>query len=320
MSQFMQQNFLLYGMAVAGIFGVISQVILRIVYDKLIRDMEKPAFAKGKYMRHLKQRYNIYKRTQTGTDSINIFIQKSMMEYKYMGMNLHTWRRMGGYVFALCAALGAAGWYLGGTVHLADTLRQNYLWAILASALLIAGAYGVTDTGYRRKYLETGLRSLFTNSSTQAAQPLNLSETASGQKPDQAAEVLFEPQRKRAAMAGQEGGAAIQRRRRERRAAASPEVESGNKILNVMTEQTGGMEERTVPEPQKKRGKIIETKAQRDKRELKANLAKLKEGIAETAAAEQQKEKNKERSSEILRQMDPSEQERVIREVLKEFL
>lgn len=278
MSQFMQQNFLLYGMAVVGVLGVISQVILRIVYDKLIRDMEKPAFAKGKYMRHLKQKYNIYKRTQSSSDSISIFIQKSLMEYKYMGMNLHTWRRMGGYVFVLCAVIGVAGWYLSGTVQMEETLRQNYLWAILASGLLIAGAYGVTDTGYRRKYLETGLRSLFTNSSTQAAQPVNLSEPA-----------------------------------------AAPEPQHGQPVKAV-SEQARSREAKPAPELQKKRSKIVETQAQRDKRELKANLAKIKEGIAETAAAERLKERNKERNAEILKQMDPTEQERVIREVLKEFL
>lgn len=278
MSQFMQQNFLLYGMAVVGVLGVISQVILRIVYDKLIRDMEKPAFAKGKYMRHLKQKYNIYKRTQSSSDSISIFIQKSLMEYKYMGMNLHTWRRMGGYVFVLCAVIGVAGWYLSGTVQMEETLRQNYLWAILASGLLIAGAYGVTDTGYRRKYLETGLRSLFTNSSTQAAQPVNLSEPV-----------------------------------------AAPEPQHGQTVKAV-SEQARSREAKPAPELQKKRSKIVETQAQRDKRELKANLAKIKEGIAETAAAERLKERNKERNAEILKQMDPTEQERVIREVLKEFL
>lgn len=288
MSQFMQQNFLLYGMAVVGLLGVVSQVILRIVYDKLIRDMEKPAFAKGKYMRHLKQKYNIYKRTQNGSDSISIFIQKSMMEYKYMGMNLHTWRRMGGYVFVLCAVIGVTGWYLAGTVQMAETLRQNYLWAILASGLLIAGAYGVTDTGYRRKYLETGLRSLFTNSSTQAVQPVNLSEPASS--PEHGKVVV-----------------------------AAPESRHDRTALKAVPEHSGGRETKPAPEL-KKRSKIVETQAQRDKRELKANLAKIKEGIAETAAAERRKERDKERNTEILKQMDPSEQERVIREVLKEFL
>lgn len=62
----------------------------------------------------------------------------------------------------------------------------------------------------------------------------------------------------------------------------------------------------------------METKAQREKRELVENLARLKEGLAETAAAEREGSRN--RDMEILQQMNPEEQERVIREVLKEFL
>lgn len=307
MSQFMQQNFLLYGMAVVGVLGMISQVILRVVYDKLIRDMEKPAFAKGKYMRQLKQRYNLYRRTQTGADSISVFIQKSLMEYKYMGMTLHTWRRMGAYVLVLCAAIGGTGWYLAGTVQLAETLRQNYLWAILASALLIAGAYGVTDTGYRRKYLETGLRSLFTNSSTQTAQTVNLTEPAV-----QRENVRQETRRRRTVSEdpGHSGELTVM------------QVDNRTEDERKGRRQEAGKERTSfkAAEPQKKKSKIIETKAQRDKRELKANLAKIKEGIAETAAAERQKERSREQNTEILRQMDPTEQERVIREVLKEFL
>lgn len=267
MLEIMQQNVLLYGIAVLGIWGVASQIILRIVYDKLIHDMEKPAFAKGKYVKHLKQKYNVYKRIQSGTDNVNIFIQKSLMEYKFLGMNLHTWRRMGGAVFVLCAVVGAVGWYFAGTLQLAEEIRQNYLWAVLASALLIAGAYGVTDTGYRRKYLETGLRSLFSGSSAQTIQTADLPE--------------------------------------QRTEAVKEEVKPERKPFPIRASAE-----------KKKRGKSMETKAQRDKRELKENLAKLKEGAAETAAAEGSRKRN----TEILQQMDPAEQERVIREVLKEFL
>ena len=229
------------------------------------------------------------------------------MEYKYMGMTLHTWRRMGAYVLVLCAAIGGTGWYLAGTVQLAEALRQNYLWAILASALLIAGAYGVTDTGYRRKYLETGLRSLFTNSSTQTAQTVNLTEPAV-----QRENVRQETRRRRTASEdpGHSGELTVM------------QVDNRTEDERKGRRQEAGKERTSfkAAEPQKKKSKIIETKAQRDKRELKANLAKIKEGIAETAAAERQKERSREQNTEILRQMDPTEQERVIREVLKEFL
>ena len=49
--------------------------------------------------------------------------------------------------------------------------------------------------------------------------------------------------------------------------------------------------------------------------ELKESLARMKTGMQETAA-----ERERERNADILRQMDPKEQERILREVLKEFL
>ena len=57
------------------------------------------------------------------------------------------------------------------------------------------------------------------------------------------------------------------------------------------------------------------SKAQRDKQELKENLARMKASIGESAAGLE-----KEKNAEILKNMDSKEQERIIREVLKEFL
>ncbi len=58
-----------------------------------------------------------------------------------------------------------------------------------------------------------------------------------------------------------------------------------------------------------------ETNAQREKRELKTSLAKIKDGMRESAA-----DAERERNREILRQMDSREQERIIRDVLAEYL
>ena len=66
----------------------------------------------------------------------------------------------------------------------------------------------------------------------------------------------------------------------------------------------------------KKKGEQVETKAQREKRELKTNLAKLKDGARETAVSDSDRERNR----ELLRQMDSKEQERIIRDVLADFL
>lgn len=60
-----------------------------------------------------------------------------------------------------------------------------------------------------------------------------------------------------------------------------------------------------------------ETRAQKEKRELKTNLAKFKEGARESAAGSEQE---RQRNRELVRQMDSQEKERIIRDVLAEFL
>ena len=60
---------------------------------------------------------------------------------------------------------------------------------------------------------------------------------------------------------------------------------------------------------------VLQTRAQKDKDALKENLARVKAGVQETAA-----EREREKNLEFLRQMDPKEQERILKEVLKEVL
>lgn len=264
----MNQNVLLYGVVVFSVLGGLSQIILNSIYRRAIKDMENMNTPRGKLMKRINEKYRNYRRINDNKmNNINIFIEKAMMEYRLFGMNLHSWRRCGVAAFLICAFLGAAGYYLSGTMNMAAGIQQNYLMAITASTLLLAGIYGLTDTSYKKKYIKTSIENSYINE--QMGQALRSS-----------IEAIDKPIEKKAADKG-------------------PTL-----IPSAM-------------QPRRKRGKVVQTKAQRDKQELKDNLAKLKEGISETAAAT---ERSKERNSEILKQMDSAEQERVIREVLKEFL
>ncbi len=101
-------------------------------------------------------------------------------------------------------------------------------------------------------------------------------------------------------------------------AADHPEVEIEEAAAaSVETETEKNSKTPAIIGLRRKKEQHTETRAQREKRELKTNLAKMKEGMRETAVVSQQE---KERNREILRQMDSKEQERIIRDVLAEFL
>lgn len=259
----MNQSLLLYGVVLFSVLGVVSQITLNAIYAKVIKDMENMSLPKSKFLKQLKQKYQNFRQMNGNKiENVNVFLQKQLMEYKVLKMSLHTWRRLGGAAFIIGAVIGLGGYYLSSTIEAAAQTQLNYLWAVGASAILTLAIYGLTDVGYKRKYLITGLENHFTN-------------TRIGQAPHQ-------------------------------EAPATP-------VPEAVEQKT----EKFSMRSRRKREKITQTKAQRDKQELKENLAKLKEGISETAA---EVERNKERNTEILKQMDPMEQERVIREVLKEFL
>lgn len=263
----MQQNMLLYGIGILCFLGAISQIWLWGIYGRMTKDMENERAAKGKFIKQIRQRYGLLKRMGSGEVNTQAFIRRSIYQYRFLGRNLHQWRRMGAAALGLCLILGAVGYYYAGNLHLSARISQNYLWAMGLSTIIMAVIYGLTDIRYRRSYLETGLLDMLEN--TGSVQPVQKAKTALGNQEEHPVASL-------------------------ETAAASAEKF-----------------------PFRKGKKASPNKAQQDKKDLKENLSRIKASMGESAAS---MEKNKEQKAEMLKNMDPAEQERIIREVLKEFL
>lgn len=309
---FTQQNMLFYTMAVICAWGVISQVILRALYGGLQRDAARQGVPKGKFMRQLRQRYQSSRRMKQDSMNTTVFIQKNLMEYRFLGSSLHGWKRMGQIAMILCAALGAVGWYVSQPQTVLEGIRQNYVLSAAAAEILIILSYGLLDTRFARNSLEVILQDNLENApalhaagsvQTQNSQAYAGSVVAQGNQPQPVS-----AQMKDFGMQPDEGFAFAPDDNADGEVAASAESEQNDQMRKMVS----------LPGRKKKNGKNgKEGRMQKDRHDLKQNLSKLKEGIRETAAAS---ETQKEQNTRILREMDPDEQERVIREVLKEFL
>ena len=285
MLQFLsQQTILFYTMALICAWGVISQVVLRSMYGNLLRDVRRQGMAKGKFMKQLRQRYqNVCRMKQNTVNAFNTeaFIRKNLLEYRLFGGSLHTWKRMAQMAAILCAALGAVGWYISQPQ-----------------------AFGVLDTGFAKQSLEITLQDeldnvlvLHASSGVQATK----SSVARQKQPEPVQPILAEFSKP----ANQVEMAKCD--------ASSEEV-----AVSAESEDVSGHFGKMVSMPGRKKKSVKNSKdGIRDKQELKENLGKIREGIRETAAAA---DTPKEQTAKILRQMDSDEQERVIREVLKELL
>lgn len=269
----MDQNLLLYVLAAACAIGVVSQMILKRVYDGLIRDTKNTGEPVGRFLQLLRQRFQYCSHLNEKVGDVQSLIRKSLMEFRFWGISLHQWSRIG--VGCLAVSLLCA---FAGTMALVQEGAQivsgnTYFWMGLLAAAFTIAAYAISDIGYRGKALETHLTDYLQNSGA-VREFLEEAE-------EDSAELEYGASASAAPVVTVAEGRKARRRARAETAAAA----------------------------------AVETRAQREKRELKENLARMKTGMQETAA-----EREKERVGESLRQMDPKEQERILREVLKEFL
>ena len=307
MLQFLsQQTILFYTMALICAWGVISQVVLRSMYGNLLRDVRRQGMAKGKFMKQLRQRYqNVCRMKQNTVNAFNTeaFIRKNLLEYRLFGGSLHTWKRMAQMAAILCAALGAVGWYIS-QPQAVGGMRQTYLTGTLLMEGISLLIFGVLETGFAKQAWEITLQDeldnvlvLHASSGVQAAK----SSVARQKQPEPVQPILAEFSKP----ANQVEMAKCN--------ASSEEV-----AASAESEDVSGHFGKMVSMPGRKKKSVKNSKdGIRDKQELKENLGNIREGIRETAAAA---DTPKEQTAKILRQMDSDEQERVIREVLKELL
>ena len=268
----MDRNVLLYVLAAACAVGVVSQLILKQVYAGLIRDTRNTGEPSGRFLVQLRQRFQYCTHLNEKVGDVQALIRSNLMEYRFWGMNLHQWKRIGLICLAvsvLCAFAGTMSlWHDGSELVKGNT----YFWTGLLAAALTAAAYGISDTGYQRRALEISLTDYLQNSGVVKDYSETGMESACEETASSAAPIVSVAEGRRA-----------KRRARAETAAVAAQ----------------------------------ETRAQREKRELKENLARMKTGMQE-AAAEHDRERDG--RAELLRQMDPKDQERILKEVLKEFL
>ena len=160
----MDQNLLLYICGVACAVGVVSQFLLRHLYERLTGEIQDTGGQKKTFLRQLQQRFQNCVHLNEKIRDISAFADRSMMDYRFLRMNLHQWSRLAGEALAVCLLCCGAGlWVLyrsGGDI----SLQTSYSLAGIMSLLLIGASYGMADNRYRHMSLKVRLMDYLQNS------------------------------------------------------------------------------------------------------------------------------------------------------------
>lgn len=132
------QGILFYVIAGICLLGILSRFVLNCLFRKFRKESVQIATTKNKLIRQIRLKYENAYRANSGVNNIQALVDKYMNQYKFLGLRLHSFRKLTEHCILLCILLGGVG--AGASYWLNESLYDVLLYgAWTAGAVLLLG-------------------------------------------------------------------------------------------------------------------------------------------------------------------------------------
>lgn len=102
-------DFFLYAACVAGLLGILIQIILAAVYNQSLRASDSIRNAKAVWMRQMRTRFESFQQWNHGVRNTDVFVDRHIGRRKLLGVYLVTWEEFSRLMVPVSVLLGALG-------------------------------------------------------------------------------------------------------------------------------------------------------------------------------------------------------------------
>lgn len=116
MLEILESGKALYVLAAVCFLGLLSRLTARSLYRRLIRETDNMTLTKNRYLREFKQRTENTYRLNQGINNTQVYLEKQLASYRFLGLSLNGWSNLSSQLTVLCFLLGGAAafgayWY-----------------------------------------------------------------------------------------------------------------------------------------------------------------------------------------------------------------
>lgn len=131
-----EKNIINYTFMALCVLGLLLRLIVNLVYKKLVKesDVERLSETKNKMLTRMKKKFAACYKLKIGVNNVDIFVDKSILKYRFCGLLLSTWDNAGGQVLFLSLLLVPITTVFGVTYGCGQ------------SQILMAGAVGILSS------------------------------------------------------------------------------------------------------------------------------------------------------------------------------
>lgn len=126
----------LYALAAICILGLLSRVMARSLYKRLIRETDNMTLTKNRYLRELKQKAENAYRLNQGIQNTEAYLEKQLMNYRFFGLTLNGWGNLSNQFTVLCFLAGGTAAFLSYWYRC-----DNYYIVLYGTVGILAGLF-----------------------------------------------------------------------------------------------------------------------------------------------------------------------------------
>jgi len=142
MTEWIQRQFVVMGVAGVCLLYFLVKMVLRHTYKRLLRAARDMGHSRHKLMKTLCMKFNTCYQLKIGVPNVSLFVQKYLRHYRVMGIHLKTWENFTSLciVLVMVSSMGSGIWAMmkelpSGTVFL------QLLTGVLGTGLLLIMDY-----------------------------------------------------------------------------------------------------------------------------------------------------------------------------------
>lgn len=181
MLEFLQTGKALSVLAAIGIIGIVSKMIARSLYKRLLKETDNMAMTKNKNLKQLKQKLENAYRLNQNIVNTQAYLDKQLYGFRYMHVSLNTWNHLSLQMVLLGLLAGGFGSFMSYWYRLDSYYIILYASAGALSGLLLTFLDSVFNIPYKQRRLANALLEYTDNSVFVRAVRENAARETAGQ-------------------------------------------------------------------------------------------------------------------------------------------
>ncbi|HKL80404.1 MAG TPA: hypothetical protein VJ888_08225 [Mobilitalea sp.] len=101
MQNLFSQNIIIYILAGLCGLGLITRLILDLVYIYLVHESDNLGATKNKLLKHIKMKFETCYKLKIGVNNVDTFVDKNVLRYRFCGVLLSTWESFSGQLLLI---------------------------------------------------------------------------------------------------------------------------------------------------------------------------------------------------------------------------